>query len=193
MRRQGKGAVSLLVAPVLQAPGSDSLGRDQASNFSAGQLTAGLSLGLSGVPFYGFDLGGFAGVPPSTELYLRSAAFAAFAPIMQFHSEPRTGQFGMEEREHWNNDRSPWNMAEINRDDRIIPIYRLFANVRLLPYIYRSKHCVEWTAAHGHLIYFLKMLVSEMLKNISFGRDLLVAPSLRRRCGAWYICFRQLE
>ncbi|NMA17952.1 MAG: hypothetical protein GX939_04245 [Clostridiaceae bacterium] len=176
---------------------------DQASNFSElkAQLTAGLSLGLSGVPFYGFDLGGFAGVPPSTELYLRSAAFAAFAPIMQFHSEPRTGQFGMEEREHWNNDRSPWNMAEINRDDRIIPIYRLFANVRmnLLPYIWQeAKHCVETgRPLMAHLIYdfFEDARVRDVEDEYLFGRDLLVAPIIEEGAaaravylpsGSWY-------
>lgn len=92
---------------------------DQVSEFSElrGQLVAGLSLGLTGVPFWGFDIGGFAGNFPSTELYLRSTALAAFAPIMQFHSEPRYGQYYMTEREHWNNDRSPWNMAEANRDE----------------------------------------------------------------------------
>ncbi|MEG1687195.1 MAG: glycoside hydrolase family 31 protein, partial [Angelakisella sp.] len=68
---------------------------DQISSWSElrGQLTAGLSLGLSGVPFWGFDIGGFANAMPTAELYLRATAFAAFAPVMQFHSEPRSGQF----------------------------------------------------------------------------------------------------
>jgi alpha-D-xyloside xylohydrolase len=157
---------------------------DQMSEFSElkAQLTAGLSLGLSGVPFYGFDLGGFAGIPPETELYLRSAAFATFAPIMQFHSEPRSGQFGMIEREHWNNDRSPWNMSRINSDDRIIPIYRLFANIRmnLLPYIWQeAKHCVETARPlMAHLIYDFPEddRVKDLEDEYMFGRDLLVAP-----------------
>ncbi len=157
---------------------------DQVSEFSElkAQLTAGLSLGLSGVPFWGFDIGGFTGVPPSTELYLRSAAFAAFAPIMQFHSEPRTGQFGMTERKHWNNDRSPWNMSEINSDDRIVPIYRFFANIRmnLLPYIWQeAKYCVETARPlMAHLIYDSPddPRVRDLEDEYLFGRDLLVAP-----------------
>lgn len=157
---------------------------DQLSTFSElkGQLTAGISLGLSGVPFWGFDIGGFAGSFPSTELYLRSAAFGAFAPVMQFHSEPRGGQYYMVERNHWNNDRSPWNMAIANSDDSIVPVYRMFANLRmnLLPYIWQeAKHCSETLRPMmAHLIY--DNPDDEAVRNIEdeymFGRDLLVAP-----------------
>ena len=157
---------------------------DQLSTFSElkGQLTAGLSVGLSGVPFWSFDIGGFAGNFPTTELYLRSAAFGAFAPVMQFHSEPRGGQYYMVERNHWNNDRSPWNMAIANSDDTIVPVYRLFANLRmnLLPYIWQEAQNSSLTSRPmmAHLIYDYPK--DEMVCNIEdqymFGRDLLVAP-----------------
>lgn len=159
---------------------------DQISTFSElrGQLTAGLSIGLSGVPFWGFDIGGFAGDFPSTELYLRATALAAFSPVMQFHSEPRYGQYYMTEREHWNNDRSPWNMAAANRDERIVPIYRLFANLRmnLLPYIYaEAKHCSRsGRPLMAHMIYdFLASdgdAVLHLEDQFLFGRELLIAP-----------------
>lgn len=159
---------------------------DQVSEFSElkAQLVAGLSLGLTGVPFWGFDIGGFAGDFPTTELYLRSAAFAAFAPIMQFHSEPRYGQYYMTEREHWNNDRSPWNMAEANRDGRIVPIYRLFANLRmnLMPYILQeARHSARTSRPMmAHLVYdFLESdgeAVLDIEDEYMFGRSLLVAP-----------------
>ena len=157
---------------------------DQVSNFSElkAQLTAGLSLGLSGVPFWGFDIGGFAGNFPTTELYLRSAAFGAFAPVMQFHSEPRGGQYYMVQRNHWNNDRSPWNMAAANQDDTIVPVYRLFANLRmnLLPYIWReAQHCSETSRPMmAHLIYDYSgdIAVRNIEDEYLFGRDLLVAP-----------------
>lgn len=157
---------------------------DQISNFSElkAQLVAGLSIGLSGIPFWGFDIGGFAGEFPSTELYLRSSAFAAFAPIMQFHSEPRYGQYYMTERNHWNNDRSPWNMAIANNDDRIISVYRLFANFRmnLLPYLWKeAKHCVGTSRPMmAHLIYdyWQEKKVLDIEDEYMFGRDLLVAP-----------------
>lgn len=157
---------------------------DQVSEWSElrGQLTAGLSLGLSGVPFWGFDIGGFAGPFPSTELYLRSAAMAAFSPVMQFHSEPRNGQYYMTKRDQWNNDRSPWNMAAANKDDRIVPIYRLFANLRmnLLPYLWQeAQHCVRTSRPMmAHLVYDYPDDPAARARDDEYmlGRDLLVAP-----------------
>jgi alpha-glucosidase (family GH31 glycosyl hydrolase) len=46
-------------------------------------LFAGLSAASSGILYWGWDLGGFSGDVPDGELYLRSAAAAAFVPIMQ--------------------------------------------------------------------------------------------------------------
>ena len=159
---------------------------DQLSTFAElkGQLTAGLSAGLSGVPFWGFDIGGFAGDFPSTELYLRSAALAAFAPVMQFHSEPRGGQYYMVQRNHWNNDRSPWNMALANRDESIIPIYRLFANLRmnLLPYLWQeAQHCSRTLRPMmAHLVYDYPQdaNVLRMEDEYFLGRSLLVTPAI---------------
>ncbi|MDR1640879.1 MAG: glycoside hydrolase, partial [Clostridiales bacterium] len=54
-------------------------------------LTAGLNAGLSGLPFWTFDIGGFAGELPSAELYLRAFALACFSPVVQWHSEPLGG------------------------------------------------------------------------------------------------------
>ena len=50
-------------------------------------LRAMLNMGLCGVPFMGWDLAGFSGPIPSSELYLRAAAFSVFCPIMQYHSD----------------------------------------------------------------------------------------------------------
>ncbi|MFR8525650.1 MAG: TIM-barrel domain-containing protein [Flavonifractor plautii] len=45
-------------------------------------------LGISGIPFWGWDLAGFTGDFPTAELgHKRSTQAAAFVPIMQFHSE----------------------------------------------------------------------------------------------------------
>lgn len=176
---------------------------DQVSTFSEleGQLKAGLSLGLSGVPFWGFDIGGFAGDFPTTELYLRATAMAVFSPIMQFHSEPRYGQFYMTEREHWNNDRSPWNLAAANKDTRIIEYYRLFANLRmnLLPYIWReARQTVTSTRplmAHLAYDYYTDKQATGVEDEYLFGRSLLVAPIVRPNtdqrsvylpAGEWY-------
>lgn len=121
---------------------------DQLSSFSElrSQLTAGLTIGLSGIPFWTFDIGGFAGEFPSKELYLRSVALAGLSPAMQWHSEPRNGQFFLTQRERWNNDRSPWNLASLYEDQSIIDVYRLYGNFRmnLMPYLYQeAKYCAE--------------------------------------------------
>jgi alpha-glucosidase (family GH31 glycosyl hydrolase) len=157
---------------------------DQLSTFAElrGQITAGLSLGLSGVPFWGFDIGGFAGDFPTAELYLRSVAFAAFAPVMQYHSEPRNGQFFMTDRSRFINDRTPWNIAEAAGDERIVPIYRKFAKLRmkLLPYLWEeAKHCVKTSRPlMAHLIYDFHddPNVTDIEDEYMLGRGLLVAP-----------------
>jgi len=153
------------------------------------QLTAVLSAGLSGIPFMTFDLAGFAGPLPSSELYLRSVAMAAFSPIMQWHSEPRGGQFFPTKRDWWNNDRSPWNLASFYGDERIISIYRLFANLHmnLLPYIYQEAvHCTRAARpmmAHLLIDYHHDRNAWKVHDQYMLGRDLLVAPILEEKAG----------
>ena len=114
---------------------------DQASSFEEMRavLGAGLSLGLSGVPFWSFDIGGFAGPLPSAELYLRSTAMAAFVPVMQWHSEPLGGQFGGFDT-GLVNDRSPWNIALHANDESVERVARFYARLRmnLLPELLRQ-------------------------------------------------------
>lgn len=102
-------------------------------------ITAGLSAGISGLSFWGWDIGGFSGEIPTAELYLRSAAMAAFCPIMQYHSDHNA-------RRKPSRDRTPWNIQRRTGDRRVIPTYRKFANLRLNlhPYIYsEAKKAVE--------------------------------------------------
>ena len=120
---------------------------DQLSRWSElqAQLRAGLSAGLSGVLFWGFDIGGFAGELPSAELYLRATAMGCFSPIMQWHAEPRSGQFYATHEDGFNNDRSPWNLAEKLDRPEILEISAKFARLRraLKPYLYgEAAHCV---------------------------------------------------
>lgn len=105
---------------------------DQTSSFSAFRdaLSAGLSAGISGIPFWSWDLAGFTGNFPSAELYKRSTQMAAFAPVMQFHSE-KANPSPSEER-------SPWNVQSRTGDSSIVPMFRKYINTRmnLLPYIF---------------------------------------------------------
>jgi alpha-glucosidase (family GH31 glycosyl hydrolase) len=164
---------------------------DQLSEWSElrAQLTAGLSAGLSGIPFWSFDIGGFAGDFPSPELYLRATAMAAFSPVMQWHSEPRDGQFYYTERARWNNDRSPWNLASVHDDPNIINVYRRFANLRmtLLPYIYSEAMNSVSTSrplmAHLLVDWPLDRLAWTVHDQYMLGRNILVAPVIHEGDG----------
>ena len=115
------------------------------SEFRA-QLAAGISAGLSGVLFWGFDIGGFAGELPAKDLYLRATAMGCFSPVMQWHAEPRSGQFFATHEGAFNNDRSPWNLARQSGDPSILDLARFYAALRdkLLPYLTQeARLCVE--------------------------------------------------
>jgi alpha-glucosidase (family GH31 glycosyl hydrolase) len=86
-------------------------------------ISAGLTASACGVTFWSFDLGGFSGPLPTPELYLRSAAFAALCPIMQYHSE-----FNFHRSP--SRDRTPWNVAEQSGDQTVIPTFRRFVQQR---------------------------------------------------------------
>lgn len=136
---------------------------------------AGINANISGIPFWGWDIGGFSGEVPSAELYLRSAAMAMFSPIMQFHSEYNGHRLPLR-------DRTPWNIAERNDDASVLDIYRKFVDHRysIMAYILEeARHCAatgepmmrplfidhpdDATAWHVEDQYY-------------FGRSILVAP-----------------
>lgn len=105
-------------------------------------LTAGLSLGLSGVPLWGFDIGGFAGPLPEEELYERAVQMGTFTPIMQWHSEPVGGQFAeLFPGSKGINDRSPWNISDFYEDKELLARLRFWFRLRmnLLPYLYHQS------------------------------------------------------
>ncbi|HEX7405341.1 MAG TPA: TIM-barrel domain-containing protein [Candidatus Nanopelagicaceae bacterium] len=108
---------------------------DEDSTWEAFQasIRAGITASASGIFFWGWDIGGFSGALPTTELYLRGTAMATFCPIMQFHSE-------FNHHHVPSNDRSPWNLATRNSDPEILTIFREFVEIRksLIPYL-----CVE--------------------------------------------------
>ena len=82
------------------------------------------SLGLSGVPFAGYDVGGFAG-EASPALFARWISIAAFSPFFRCHSMVNS------------RDAEPWAFGE-----EVEEIARNYINLRyrLLPYIYSCMH-----------------------------------------------------
>ena len=115
-------------------------GGDQLSTWDEyrSMIKAMLSSSFSGIPYWGFDIGGFSGPLPSKTLYLRQIQFASLIPIMQWHSDPVVNG-GWDTTRAWPiNDRSPWNMAEFYKDESILekaaPYFHLHYN--FVPYMY---------------------------------------------------------
>ena len=138
-------------------------------------ILAGLSAGISGIPFWGWDIGGFSGEIPTAELYMRAAGMAAFCPIMQYHAE-------FNEHRLPRRDRTPWNIQERTGNPDVIPTYRFYANVRmsLMPYLLaEAEHCVntgEPMMRALSLAYPDDANCRSYPYQYLFGRDLLVAP-----------------
>jgi alpha-D-xyloside xylohydrolase len=83
----------------------------------ASNLRGGLSHGLSGVPFWSHDVGGFHG-PPTPDLYARWAQFGALSPLVRLHGTTS---------------RLPWDFPD-HACQTAIEALRLRS--RLLPYLY---------------------------------------------------------
>lgn len=138
-------------------------------------LQALLNVGISGIPFVGWDIAGFAGPIPTSELYLRATAFSVFCPIMQYHSD-------VNHSERTSRDRTPWNMQKQTGDIRVVPVFRKFANLRmnLLPYILDQVRLSGETGLPlmriMGLVYPDDIKCRDYANQYFFGEDLLVAP-----------------
>ena len=112
------------------------------------QIMVGINIGLSGIPFWGTDTGGFVPTPEySPELFVRWFQFSAFCPLFRSHGRSwhlhlpwgwNTGTSGPKEID------APWAAnwppeADLHRPD-IEEVCRKFLNLRyqLLPYTYSS-------------------------------------------------------
>jgi alpha-D-xyloside xylohydrolase len=96
---------------------------DPAADFDslACTIRGGLSIGLSGVPFWSNDIGAYRGLP-SERLYIRWAQFGLFCPHARCHGESQ---------------REPWFFGP-----RSVDIFRRYAELRyrLFPYLYSTAH-----------------------------------------------------
>jgi len=150
---------------------------DESSTWDAyrASIRAMLNVGLCGVPFIGWDIAGFAGPLPTSELYLRATAFSVFCPIMQYHSDGNGRRIP-------SRDRTPWNIQDQSGDPDVLSIFRQFANLRmnLIPYILSQA----WESSRTGLPLMRPLWLDhptdercrEFPYEYMFGEALLIAP-----------------
>jgi len=129
----------------------------------ASTLRGGLSHGLSGVPFWSHDTGGFHGTP-TADLYVRWAQFGALSPLVRLHGTTS---------------RLPWDFpADAERD----AVDALRLRYRLLPYLYSAAVVAARTGTP-----MLRALLVDSPDDPAawgaeleyrLGTDLLVAPMI---------------
>lgn len=129
----------------------------------ASTLRGGLSYALSGVPYWSHDVGGFTGMP-TADLFVRSAQFGAFSPLLRFHG---------------NRTRFPWDFPA-EAEAMVAEALRL--RYRLMPYLYSAVVAAAETG-----VPVLRPLVTAGLDDPGawsadleylWGPDVLVAPAI---------------
>jgi len=135
-------------------------------------VRAGINLGISGIPYYGADIGGYDSVNTlDRDLYLRWAAFAAFSP--QMHDEVRSS----------NEDSPRWTIWE---DEETLSAYRDLAliHTRLGFYLHaaaRDAHLYGWPIMrHLFLHHPSDSATIEIDDQYYLGDDFMVAPITAR-------------
>jgi len=168
-------------------------------------IPIGINTGLSGIPYWGSDIGGFVPTQEFTgELYVRWFQFAAFNPLFRSHGRDwrlhtpwgwNTGEIGYPETPNYHPD--PIEL----RNAAIEPICKKYLELRyqMLPYLYSA---VKETCETGVPIirslwihYPTDATAVARGDEYLYGRDILVAPVVEKGAtsrslylphGAWY-------
>jgi alpha-glucosidase (family GH31 glycosyl hydrolase) len=171
------------------------------------QIPIAVNTGLSGVPYWGTDIGGFVPTPEFTaELYVRWFQFGAFCPLFRCHGRAwklrvpwgwNTGDPGPIEM----NDRKTVPDSSQLHDTRVEPICRKYLELRyrMLPYLYSAVR--ECTTTGMPIMRALWMHFPEDPKAAEcgdeylWGKSVLVAPVFEKEAtarrvylphGEWY-------
>ena len=151
------------------------------------QIPVGLNTGLSGLPYWGTDTGGFVPTRQLTaELYVRWFQFSTFCPL--FRSHGRTWKL----RLPWG-----WNMGELGpleidpdrlpdpkelHNEQVEPICRKYLDLRyrLLPYTYsavRAAHTTGLPLMRSLWVHYPNdPLATSRSDEYLWGDDMLIAP-----------------
>ena len=133
----------------------------------AGTLRGALSVGMSGIPFFSHDIGGFIGTP-NDELYVRWAQLGLFSSHSRCHG---CGN---------DNHREPWMFSE-----EACSIFRYYDKLRysLMPYIYVEAEKCTRTGLPMMRALYLEYPQDRNVYRIDdtylFGDSLLIAPVVK--------------
>ena len=154
-----------------------------------------VNTGLSGIPYWGTDIGGFVPTPEYTgELHVRWFQFGTFCPSFRAHGRTwhlrlpwgwNTGALGPDEIRNYTGGAGNPDPSEL-RNPRVEPIIRKYLELRyrLLPYTYTvAKECCETGLP---MIRSLWLHYPQDPTAVSrgdqflWGRDLLVSPVVEK-------------
>lgn len=132
-------------------------------------VTAGLNAGISGMPLWTADLGGYlkTATTPDPVIEARWTEYAAFSPTMEILSQANT---------------QPWNWDQATGGTKALDIYRKYAVLHMSLFPYRYAAAQEAAKTGMPLMRALALLYQNDLHARStrdeylFGPDLLVAP-----------------
>ncbi len=133
----------------------------------AGTVRAALSVGMSGIPFFSHDIGGFIGTPDD-ELYVRWAQVGLFSSHSRCHGSGN------------DNYREPWRFST-----EACEIFRYYDKLRysLMPYIYSEAEKCTRTGLPMMRALYLEYPEDRNVLHIDdeylFGDSLLIAPVLK--------------
>ena len=154
----------------------------------------GINTALSGIPYWGTDIGGFVPTPEFTaELYVRWFQFGAFNPLFRAHGRTwklrlpwgwNTGDPGPVEVTAYNGAATP-DASQLHNPD-VEPICRKYLELRyrLLPYLYSAVR--ECATTGMPILRALWLHYKDDPAAVArgdeylWGRDLLVAPVVER-------------
>jgi alpha-glucosidase/alpha-D-xyloside xylohydrolase len=154
-----------------------------------------VNTGLSGIPYWGTDIGGFVPTPEYTgELHVRWFQFGTFCPSFRAHGRTwhlrlpwgwNTGELGPDEIRNYTGGAGNPDPSEL-RNPRVEPIIRKYLELRyrLLPYTYTvAKECCETGLPMIRslwLHYSPDATASARGDQFLWGRDLLVSPVVEK-------------
>ena len=158
------------------------------------QISIAINTGLSGMPYWGTDIGGFVPTPEFTaELYLRWFQFAAFCPLFRSHGRAwklrlpwqwNTGDPGPPEIESYSGAAIP-DPSRLH-DPQVETICRRYLELRyrMMPYLYSAVR--ECTISGLPIIRALWLHFADDPKAVAcgdeylWGKNLLVAPVIEK-------------